>query len=147
MLSLPVHFPYCCQSSLAKRTIWSCSRTFDRSFPLVKAQILCIGVQDLSQLKQPIFLSSHTTSSHFWAPWDNSLFPIHTMNSHIGLFTGSVFTNTHPSQTLGLLGHPLDSLSVPHLCYDTSYCSSFPPFFPVSPTDHKCMRAISDWLL
>ena len=59
MLSLPIHLPYCCQSSLFKRKIWSCSKTFDCSLPLVKVQIFCVGNQSSSQVNNLSFFISH----------------------------------------------------------------------------------------
>lgn len=152
MLSLPVHFPYCCQSSPFKRTIWLRSKTFHCSLPLVKVQILCSGIQDLSQLKQPIFLSSPATSSHFWSPWSNSLFPIHTMSSHIGLFTGSVFdsapTHKHRKNTWPVKPSTRLPFRQFYISIRTPYVvPHLTPLFPIPPTDHECMRGISDWPL
>lgn len=138
VVSLPVHLSYCCQSSLFKTESWSCSKTFDGSLPLVKAQLHCIGIRGPLELKQPIFLaSSLIISPRFWVPWSNMLISICTMNSHTRLSTGCVFANpsTWPAKLSS--GFPSHLLHISIITHHSLLNWSF--FFPVSPIDHELL--------
>lgn len=93
------------------------------------------------QLKQPIFLaSSPTKSPHFWTLRNNSLFPIHTMNSHLDSPLGMCEPALHPTPTSPTWPVKPSSRCPSHLVHisiRTLHTILHLLFCPVSPTDHE----------
>lgn len=131
-----IPFPIHCHSSVFRKIIWLL-KNFDCSLPLAKVQILCIGIQGPSQLKQlsffhlpphPYISELHGTTPYFlYIQWT--------------LILGSLLGMSLPAPTATNIWSVKPSSGLPFHCVHISIITHhtdlhFLLFFPVSLTDN-----------